>query len=81
MDRCDPEEVPMTRKSAFIAFSLVLLAGLFAVSPSLSVPKKPITAATQRIDVTAIAGASATVTSFDDTYERHMGVLDVLRAP
>lgn len=71
----------MTRKSAFIAFSLVLLAGLIAVTPSLSVPKKPMTAATQRIDVTAIASASTTAASFDDTYQRHMGVLDVLRAP
>jgi hypothetical protein len=81
MNRCNPEEVPMTRKSALIAFSLVLLAGLFAVTPSLSVPKKPTMAASQRIDVTEMASASATLASFDDLYERHLGVLDVLRAP
>jgi hypothetical protein len=69
----------MTKKFAFIAFPLVLVAALFAVTPSLSLPKKTM-AASQRIDVSEMGrGVSTTMTSFDDLYQRHMGVLDVLK--
>jgi hypothetical protein len=72
----------MTKKFAFIAFPLVLLAALFAVTPSLSVPKKMMATASQRVDVSEIGrSVPAKMTSFEDTYQRHMGVLDVLKAP
>jgi hypothetical protein len=72
----------MTKKFAFVAFPLILLAALFAVTPSLSLPKKTMATAGHRINVSEVGrGVSTKMTSFDDAYQRHMGVLDVLKDP
>jgi hypothetical protein len=76
------EEVTMTKKFVFIAFSVGLAGALVAVAPSPFAPSTTMAAASQGIDAAEIGrSASTTLISFDDTYQRHMGVLDVLKAP
>ncbi|HEX2115820.1 MAG TPA: hypothetical protein VHM01_15555 [Alphaproteobacteria bacterium] len=71
----------MTKKFAFIALSLGLAAALLGAMPSLLLPKKSMAAASQRIDVSEIGrSASKAMMSFDDMHQRHIGVLDVLKA-
>jgi hypothetical protein len=74
-------EGSMTKTFAFAALSLGVAVGLLGVKPSLPL-QVSIAASSQHIDVLAIErSASTSMPSFDDTYQRHLGVLDVLKAP
>jgi hypothetical protein len=74
------EEAMMTKTFAFTALSFGLAAALLGAMPSLLLPEKTMAAASQHIDVSEVGrSASGTMMLFDDTYQRHMGVLDVLK--
>lgn len=70
----------MTRKNAsLIAAPLALAIGIFVTTMMIA---PPITEAAMDhgLDIDQISLASAkNLLSFDDTYQRHMGVLDTLR--
>ncbi len=75
----------MTKKTknrlAFLAASLAVATGLFWAKILIS-PPVTMAAPNQGIDAAQIArNASKNIPSFDDLYQRHTGVLDVLRVP
>ena len=71
----------MTKKLIGVAVVLLVGAGLFGVKLSIA-PPVTLAATTSSIDVNQIARSAPTdLPSFDDRYQRHLGVLDVLNAP
>ena len=70
----------MTRKFSAIAASLVVATALFGAR-MLTSPPVAQAATNQGIDVTKLTvNAPKDLPSFDATYQRHLGVLDTLKA-
>jgi hypothetical protein len=72
----------MTRISALVAVSIIAATGLFWAGLSISAPVAT-EALNQGIDVSQIGlvAYSKVMPSFEDMYQRHTGVLDVLPTP
>ncbi|MFL5134177.1 MAG: hypothetical protein ACJ8C6_06450 [Microvirga sp.] len=70
----------MTRKFSLIAASFVVATALFGARMLTSPPVSEAAATNPGINVGQIAfTAPENLPSFDDTYQRHTGVLDTLR--
>ena len=71
----------MTKKPFMLAAALVVAAGLFAFK-MLFAPPVTLAAPSQGLDIYQMAQSTPKdLPSFDATYQRHLGVLDVLNAP
>ena len=70
----------MTKALFGLAVVIVLAAGLFAVK-MLIAPPVTLAAPSQGLNSNLASSTPKDLPSFDDKYQRHLGVLDVLNAP
>jgi hypothetical protein len=71
----------MTKKPVVFAAALVVAAGLWAVKIFIA-PPVTLAATEEGLDINQLAlSTPKDLPSFDDKFQRHLGVLDVLNAP
>ena len=69
----------MTRKLSMLAAAFVVATGFFWTT-MLTAPPVTLAATSQGLDISELAAnTSKDLPSFDASYQRHMGVLDVLK--